>query len=60
MEHYSARYCKWKYQNVTKTITRDGYGHECQQVEDEAKEEYGDKKKCIDVRTDGSKDIMGF
>lgn len=44
---------------ITKKITRDGYGDECHQVED-AEQEYNDKKKCMAVRIDGSKDIMGF
>jgi hypothetical protein len=59
MRHYSAKYCKWKYQNNNKKITRDGYGHECHQVEHDV-EDNSDKKKCMGVRTDGSKDIIGF
>lgn len=44
---------------ITKKIARDGDGHECHQVDDDA-EEHSDKKKCMGVRIDGSKDIMGF
>jgi hypothetical protein len=60
MRHYRAKYCKWKYQDNNKKITRAGYGDECHQVEDDAEQEDKDKKKSMDVRIDGSKDIMGF